>query len=116
VRMLGEQPGDEPLTDPRSFQAKPRWQRALIVVAGPLMNIVLAIVIVTGLYMYGFPKEVRSNDPVISSLEPDSPATKAGLQTGDKIVQLNNRKHPTWTDLLTQEALNANHPLRIVVD
>jgi regulator of sigma E protease len=116
VRMLGEQPGDEPTTDPRSFQAKPRWQRALIVVAGPLMNIVLAIVIVTGLYMYGFPKEVTSNDPVISSLESDSPAAKAGLQPGDKIVQLNNRQHPTWTDLLTQEALNANHQLRIVAD
>jgi regulator of sigma E protease len=116
VRMLGEQPGDEPSTDPRSFQAKARWQRALIVVAGPLMNIALAIVLVTGLYMYGFPKEVTSNDPVISSLVPDSPAAKAGLQPGDKVVQLNNRKHPTWTDLLTQEALNANHPLRMVVD
>src|SRR5689334_24185898 len=31
VRMLGEQPGDEPSTDPRSFQAKARWQRALVV-------------------------------------------------------------------------------------
>jgi regulator of sigma E protease len=116
VRMLGEQPGDEPSADPRSFQAKPRWQRALIVVAGPLMNIVLAIVIVTGLYMHGFPKEVTSSDPVITSLEPDSAAAKAGLQPGDRIVQINNRKDPTWTDLLTQEALNANHPLRIVVD
>jgi regulator of sigma E protease len=116
VRMLGEQPGDEPSTDPRSFQAKQRWQRALIVVAGPLMNIALAVVIVTGLYMYGFPKEVTSNDLVISSLEPGSPAANAGLQPGDKIVQLNNQKHPTWTQLLTEEALNANHPLRIVVD
>jgi regulator of sigma E protease len=116
VRMLGEQPGDEPSADPRSFQAKPRWQRALIVVSGPLMNIVLAIVIVTGLYMHGFPKEVTSSDPVITSLEPDSAAAKAGLQPGDRIVQINNRKDPTWTDLLTQEALNANHPLRIVVD
>jgi regulator of sigma E protease len=116
VRMLGEQPGDEPSTDPRSFQAKPRWQRALIVVAGPLMNIVLAIVIVTGLYMHGFPKEVTSSDPVVTSLEPDSAAAKAGLQPGDRIIQINNRKDPTWTDLLTQEALNANHPLRIVVD
>jgi regulator of sigma E protease len=116
VRMLGEQPGDEPSTDPRSFQAKARWQRALVVIAGPFMNIVLAIVIVTGLYMYGFPKEVTSSEPVISSLEPGSPAAKAGLQPGDKIVQLNGRKSPSWSDLLTQEALNANHQLSVIVD
>jgi regulator of sigma E protease len=116
VRMLGEQPGDEPSTDPRSFQAKARWQRALVVIAGPLMNIVLAVVLITGLYMHGFPKEVASGDPVISSVEPGSPAAKAGIQPGDKIVALNGRQHPTWQDVLTQEALNANHPLSVVVD
>ncbi len=116
VRMLGEQPGDEPSTDPRSFQSQARWQRALIVIAGPLMNIVLAFVLVTGLYMHGFPKEVTSTDPVISSLEPGSAAAQAGLQPGDKIVQLNRHNNPTWQDLLTQEALNANHPLPVVVD
>lgn len=116
VRMLGEQPGDEPTSDPRSFQAKARWQRALVVFAGPLMNIVLALVLVTGLYIYGFPKEVASSDPVISSLEPGSAAAQAGLQPGDKIVQLNGRNNPTWQDLLTQEALNGNHALSLVVD
>jgi regulator of sigma E protease len=80
------------------------------------MNIILAIVIVTGLYMYGFPKEVTSSDPVISSLQAGSPAAKAGLQPGDRIVRLNNRESPSWSDLLTQEALNANHPLSVVVD
>ncbi len=116
VRMLGEQPGDEPSTDPRSFQAKARWQRALVVLAGPVMNIVLALVLITGLYMHGFPKEVASGDPVISSVEPDSAAAKAGIQPGDKIVELNGRQHPAWQDVLTQEALNANHPLSVVVD
>ncbi len=116
VRMLGEQPGDEPSSDPRSFQAKARWQRALVVFAGPLMNIVLALVLVTGLYMYGFPKEVASSDPVISSLEPGSAAAQAGLEPGDKVVQLNGHKNPTWQDLLTQEALNGNHALSLVVD
>ncbi len=40
VRMLGEQPGDEAAADPRSFQAKARWQRAIVIVAGPLMNVI----------------------------------------------------------------------------
>jgi len=113
VRMLGEQPGDNESADPRSFQAKARWERAFVVFSGPMMNIVLALAIVTGLYMYGFPKEVTGSEPVISSLEPNSAAAKAGLEPGDKIVQLNGQKNPSWQDLLTEEALNANHPLSV---
>ena len=116
VRMLGEQPGEETVNDPRSFQAKARWQRAIVVIAGPLMNILLAIAIVTGVYMYAFPKETSSTNPVISDITPGSPAAQAGLRPGDKIVQLGNEKNPTWQDVMTQEALNANHPLQLVID
>lgn len=116
VRMLGEQPGDEKAADPRSFQAKARWQRAIVILAGPFMNVVLAVALVTGLYMYGFPKEVPSNDAVISSVEPGSPAAAAGLQPGDRIVQLGSERNPSWQDVLTREALNANHALPIVID
>ncbi|MBV9268840.1 MAG: site-2 protease family protein, partial [Acidobacteriaceae bacterium] len=83
VRMLGEQPGDSESSDPRSFQAKARWQRAFVVLAGPVMNIILALAIVTALYMYGFPREVASTEPVISSLEANSAAAEAGLKPGD---------------------------------
>lgn len=115
VRMLGEQPGDETAADPRSFQAKPRWQRAIVILAGPLMNVILAIALITGLYMYGFPKEVPSTDVVISSVAANSPAAAAGLQSGDRIVQIGGTRNPTWQDVLTQEALNANHELQLLV-
>ncbi len=49
VRMAGEQPGDEP--DPAGFTSKPRWQRLIVVLAGPAMNIVLAVALLTGLDM-----------------------------------------------------------------
>jgi regulator of sigma E protease len=116
VRMLGEQPGDETAADPRSFQSKSRWQRAIVIIAGPLMNVILAIAVVAGLYMYGFPKEVPSNDAVISSVVPNSAAAAAGIEPGDRIVQIGNKHDPSWQDVLTQEALNANHPLRVVID
>ncbi len=116
VKMLGDQPGDEHATDPGSFLAKPRWQRAVVIFAGPFMNILLAVALIAGLYMYGFPKEVESADPVVTSLAPNSPAAQAGLQPGDKIVQIAGQKNPTWTDVLTKEALNANHALLVVVD
>ena len=51
VRMLGEQPGDEGALDPRSLLSKPRWQRVIIAFAGPGINIVLAVVLLTGLFM-----------------------------------------------------------------
>jgi regulator of sigma E protease len=116
VRMLGEQPGDETAADPRSFQAKARWQRAIVIIAGPFMNVLLAVALVAGLYMYGFPKEAPSSEAVISSVAPNSPAAMAGLQPGDRILQLGSAQHPSWPDVLTQEALNANHPLRLIVD
>src|SRR6202140_5827061 len=56
VKMAGEQPGDENAADPRGFMAKPRWQRLIIAFAGPFMNIILAIGLVTGLFMYQYPK------------------------------------------------------------
>ena len=115
VRMLGDQPGDENAANPESFQAKARWQRAVVIIAGPLMNVLLAIALVTGLYMYGFPKEAPSPDAVISSVAPDSAAATAGLQPGDRIVQLGDKRNPNWQDVTAEETLNANHALPVVV-
>lgn len=116
VRMLGDQPGDETASDPRSFQSKARWQRAIVIAAGPLMNILLAVGIVTGLYMYAFPKEVDATDPVITAIAPGSAAETAGLQAGDKLLQVGNQQDPNWEEVMTQEALSANHALPVVVE
>ncbi|HEY7209540.1 MAG TPA: RIP metalloprotease RseP [Bryobacteraceae bacterium] len=116
VRMLGEQPGDTQVADPRSFQAKARWQRAIVIVAGPLMNVLLAIGLVTGLYMYAFPQEADSTDPIISVVAPNSAAAHAGLKSGDKIVGISGKEHPNWDYVLTQEMLNANHAIPVTVE
>ena len=116
VRMLGEIPGDEKAADPRSFQAKARWQRAIVIVAGPLMNILLAVGLVTGLYMYAFPKESDTTDPTITAIAANSPAAAAGLRAGDRIIEFNGRQHPNWEYVLTQEALNANHAVPVVAE
>ena len=113
VRMLGEQPGDENAVDPRSFQAKPRWQRAIVIAAGPMMNIILAVGLVTGLYMYAYPKEV---DTTITSIASDSPAAQAGLQLGDKIVKFAGDDHPTWDSIIGKEIVSAGKPLPVTVE
>ena len=60
VKMAGEH-GDDQNADPRSLYAKPRWQRLLIALAGPLMNVALAVGLLTGLYMASFPKLSRAD-------------------------------------------------------
>ncbi len=116
VRMLGEQPGDEKSNDPRSFQAKTRWQRAIVIIAGPLMNVILAVAIVAGLYMHGVQTEVEQSKAVVSSVAPGSPASQAGLQAGDKIINFGGQPNPTWPDVVMKTAMNANHSLPVVVD
>ncbi len=115
VRMLGEQPGDENAADPASFQAKSRWQRAMVVLAGPTMNILLALGIMTGVYMNEFPKQESVHSPVIGEILPNSPAAQAGLQTGDRIVEIAGVADPTWQDIQSKEALNAGHPVPVSV-
>ena len=85
VKMAGEQAGDESAADPRSFQAKPRWQRLIVVAAGPIMNIVLAVALVTGLYTVRFPKVPEVKQPVIGFVKEDSAAAKAGIKEGDRV-------------------------------
>lgn len=114
VKMTGEQPGDES-NDPRGFLAKPRWQRLIIAFAGPFMNVVLAIGLLTGLFMVHYPKVPIVHSPMIGYIAPDSAAAKAGLREGDRIVQIDNTVNPTWEDIRFKELGNANHPLDVAV-
>ena len=112
VKMAGDQPGDDAL-DPRGFLAKPRWQRLIIAFAGPFMNIVLAIGVLTGLFMVHFEKIIDDQGAVIGHIMPDSPAAKAGMRSGDKIVRLNGKDNPDWEDILTEEIQSVARTLTI---
>jgi regulator of sigma E protease len=115
VKMAGEQPGEDN-ADPRSFSAKPRWQRLIIAAAGPLMNIILAVALLTGLYMFEFPRPANYNDPAtIGYIQPGSPAEKAGLKPGDRILQVNSQQNPTWQDVAITEITSAKKPMVLTV-
>jgi regulator of sigma E protease len=113
VKMVGELPGEEGASDPRSVLSKPRWQRLIIAFAGPFMNIVLAVAILTGLFMVRYPKLPSVHSPTVGYVLPDSSAAKAGIQEGDQIVQIGNEADPTWEDIQLKELGSAGHDLDV---
>src|SRR5262249_37410222 len=114
VKMAGDQPG-EPVTDPRSLMAKPRWQRLIITFAGPAINVVLAVVLLTGLFMKHYPKIPTPQNPVVGYVSADGAAAKGGVKVGDRLVQFEDVDNPTWEDVLMKEIASAKRPLQLWV-
>jgi regulator of sigma E protease len=116
VKMSGENPMDERSGDPREFMSHPRWHRFLIAIAGPAMNIALAIALLTGVYMFHSEYASYMNDPaVVGGVEPDSPAAKIGVQHGDRIVKIDDIDNPTWEEVRAEDSLNPNQALSVVI-
>jgi regulator of sigma E protease len=115
VKMSGENPMDVRSDDPREFMNHSRWHRFLIAIAGPTMNILLAIVLLTTVYMvhYEYPA-VYDEVPVIGWVAKDTPAAKAGLEIGDRITRIGDVQNPTWEQVDQEQALSPSQPL--VVD
>src|SRR5579863_3309281 len=89
VKMSGENPMDERSGDPGEFMSHPRWHRFLIAIAGPSMNLLLAVGLLASVYMvhYEYPTFLyKAAD--IAWVKPGSPADKAGIQAGDQIARL----------------------------
>jgi regulator of sigma E protease len=98
VKMAGDNPVDERTGAPDEFLSKPRWQRACIAAAGPVTNILSAIVLTVGLFaFYGVLEAAYLSQPaVVAGVLKNSAAAKAGVQAGDKIVAVNGKPVATW--------------------
>ena len=97
VRMAGENPGDERTGADDEFMSKPRWQRAVIALAGPIMNLGFAVIITAALLMGPTQEPAYFEKPVdVVYVHPGSPADKAGIQSGDRIVNINGAENPNW--------------------
>jgi regulator of sigma E protease len=116
VKMAGDQPGDASVDDPRGLLHKPRWQRLIVAAAGPFMNVVLAVAVLTGLYMVSYEKIIDDGGAVVGHVMPGSSAARAGIREGDKIVRLNGQNNPDWEDILTREIESVDRPLTVTVE
>jgi regulator of sigma E protease len=97
----------------RSFFGQSVGRRAAVVVAGPLTNFILAIVVFAGVFMvFGKPTAI----PRVATVEPNSAAAAAGFQPGDLVTAIDGRTIDNFVDMQRIVGFSGGHPLTIVVD
>jgi len=118
VRMAGESPLESRTGDPGEFMSHSRWHRFLIVTAGPAMNLLLAVGLLTAVYMvrYEYPAFLDDKPPVVGWVGKDSPAAKAGVKPGDRISRIENVQNPGWDDLAYKVSLSPSQPVELAVE
>ncbi len=117
VKMSGENPMDERSGDPVEFMSHPRWHRFLIAIAGPGMNILFAVGLLTGVYMVHYEYPSFFDEPaVIGWVQQDTPAAKSGILAGDRIVRIEGIENPTWDQVIPRVALNPNQSLDVTIE
>ncbi|MGI9166414.1 MAG: RIP metalloprotease RseP [Pyrinomonadaceae bacterium] len=96
------------------FNLRPRWQRILVAVAGPVMNVLTALAIpFAAALMYGVP---ATPAPVVSAILKGGAAEVAGLQRGDRIVSFNGNENPKWELIRGDALLSPGQNLSLVVE
>ncbi|HEY2739134.1 MAG TPA: RIP metalloprotease RseP [Thermoanaerobaculia bacterium] len=115
VRLGGENL-DESTGDPRDFLSKPRWQRVLVYLAGPTMNVLLAIGLFAALFMVGIKvPNLPDMPPLVGGVEAGSSAEHAGLLRGDLIVAANGKAMQSWHDVLLELITSPERPVPLKV-
>jgi regulator of sigma E protease len=116
VKMSGENPMDQRTDDPKEFLNHSRWHRFLIAIAGPAMNIMLAVFLLTIVYMVHYEYPVYLDKlAVVQGVRKDSPAQQAGIQAGDRIVRIDGIENPTWEQVQPRVWLSPNQALQVTV-
>jgi regulator of sigma E protease len=97
VKMAGESPDDPRSGAPDEFLSKTKWERFQILIMGPAMNIILAVVVMALVMMQGAEVPAfQDQPPVIGAVLPGSPAEKVGIRRGDRILTVAGDEVDTW--------------------
>ncbi len=106
--------GEENVPEAERFDLRPRWQKFLVMIAGPVMNILTALAIpFIAALMYGI---APAPAPVVSQLKQGGAAEVAGLKAGDRIVAINGAKNPTWDRIYGDAYLSPERPLPLTIE
>jgi regulator of sigma E protease len=116
VKMAGENPDDQRSGRDDEFLSKTKWQRFQVLIMGPLMNLILAVVVTTGVLMNGAEVPAfQSKPPVVGQVTPESPAEKAGVRQGDRILSIGGRPVSTWEQFFIAVGTRASRPTDLVL-
>lgn len=117
VKMFGENPDEQDVAedDKRvSFAHKTAWQRFLIIFAGPLFNLLFAVLLFFLVFFFlGLPSAGEGTR--VGTINEQSPAAKAGMLPGDLILRIDERDTMVWQDVLDGVKNSAGKPITMVV-
>ncbi len=109
----GESDG-EVVPDSELYELRPRWQKFLVMLGGPFMNIVLALAIpFASAMIYGVPAMTA---PIVGMVTPAGAADQAGIKVGDRIASFNGEADPTWESIRDESLISPEKPLAMTVD
>jgi len=114
VKMAGENPDDPRTGRPDEFLSRTKWERFQILIMGPVMNVVLAVVVMAVVLAQGAEVPVyQDQPPVIGAVAAGSPAERAGIQRGDRIVSVAGDQVETWDDLFIAIGTRADRDVAV---
>jgi regulator of sigma E protease len=116
VKMAGENPEDTRSGSPDEFLSRSKWERFQILIAGPAMNIILAVVVMAVVLAQGAEVPAYQDAaPVVGAVTPGSPADQVGIQAGDRILTVAGTGIDTWEDLYIQIGTRPNRDVALTL-
>jgi regulator of sigma E protease len=117
VKMAGETPEDARTGSSDEFLSKSKWQRFQVLLMGPVMNLALAVVVMTFVLLQGARLPAfEDHAVVIGGFDQNSVAEAAGLQIGDRVISVDDKDVPTWKNFFMAIATRANRPVRLTIE
>ncbi|MDE3154149.1 MAG: RIP metalloprotease RseP [Acidobacteriota bacterium] len=117
VKMAGDNPEESRSGAPDEFLSRTKWERFQVLVMGPAMNVILAIVLLAIVLMNGATVPAfQDAAPVVGAVAAGSPAQQAGIQAGDRILSVDGRAVPTWDDFYTAVGTHTDRRIPIVLE
>jgi regulator of sigma E protease len=116
VKMAGENPDDPRTGRPDEFLSRTKWERFQVLIMGPAMNIILAVVVMAIVLAQGAEVPLyQDQPPVVGAVTPGSPAERAGIQRGDRIMTVAGEAVETWDDLFIAIGTRADRDVPVTL-